>query len=729
MRGEYFRRLTGRSGELKLADEARDERDWPKARDLYRQVLDNYPTRAPIWVQYGHALKECGDVAAAQAAYEKAIGLDPEVADTHVQLGHSLKLQGDMDGALEAYRRAYALDPASRAAAVELQQMDTTFRAAERLAEAQAAPAQHEAILIDLSDVFFYLKHHDTLSGIQRVQMGVAEALIGLGDKAGRPVRFVVGGEALGGYVELRTGAVARLAAELANFQVSHDRLRRIMDEEELAGTALRIARGDVMVVLGAFWVIENAIERFVRVKQQGGRLVVLIHDLIPVTNPEYCEASLTDSFKMFCGHVLQIADLVLTVSDYSGRKVSEFLASIGLAPPPIRTLRSAHKSLDVREAVQPSIRMSGLLSRPFVLYVSTIEIRKNHTLLFRIWKELIRRHGADKVPKLIWVGRQGWRVSDLMDQLESTRFLEGHIQLVHGLSDAELAMLYKAAVFTAFPSFEEGWGLPIGESLIFGTPVAASNASSIPEVAGDLVAYEDPHNLWASYALYERMIFDAGFRGDFASRIAERFTPRTWTEVAADLVALLDEHAGAGAVGAVAEPRVVLAPGRLFRVGHRGDVTEYLRSGLGERVHFMFDDGWGPVEEHVRWVMKQTASLRFEVGYDAPCEIMLALFVDTAPWLGATTLGVTVNDERFAPVEGNAGETCKYVVRCTPAQREVVINFDLVGDIAYGPDPRPLTYGLRAIGYAGVADNTARAELVEGMLFEAVGVRTLYRG
>jgi hypothetical protein len=369
---------------------------------------------------------------------------------------------------------------------------------------------------------------------------------------------------------------------------------------------------------------------------------------------------------------------------------------------------------------------MSGLLARPFVLYVSTIEIRKNHTLLFRIWKELIRRHGSDKVPKLIFVGRPGWRVSDLMDQLESTRFLDGHIQIVHGLSDADLAALYKAALYTAFPSFEEGWGLPVGESLIFGTPVVASNTSSVPEVAGDFVAYEDPHNLWASYALYERMIFDPGFRDDFASRI-RGFRPRQWTDVAADLLALLDEFAPAGAEAREDEPSVVLTPGRLYRIGHRGDVTEYLRTGLGERVHFMFDDGWGPVEEHVRWLMKQTASLQFQVKCDVPCEIVLALFVDTAPWLGATTLGVTVNDQRFAPVEGTAGETCKYVVRCNLARPKVVVNFELIGEVAYGADPRPLTFGLRALGYAGAADRSARADLVEGMLFESVGVTTLY--
>lgn len=64
------------------------------------------------------------------------------------------------------------------------------------------------------------------------------------------------------------------------------------------------------------------------------------------------------------------------------------------------------------------------------------------------------------------------------MEQLESTSYLNGTIKILHDLSDWELAELYRSAMFTVFPSFEEGWGLPVGESLIFGRPCIASNTS-----------------------------------------------------------------------------------------------------------------------------------------------------------------------------------------------------------------------------------------------------------
>src|SRR5205807_567464 len=86
-------------------------RQWVLAARLYCKALDRNPTNAPIWVQYGHALKESGDPAEAERAYRTALSYTPAVADTHLQLGHALKLQGKTEEAQAAYLRAFALDP------------------------------------------------------------------------------------------------------------------------------------------------------------------------------------------------------------------------------------------------------------------------------------------------------------------------------------------------------------------------------------------------------------------------------------------------------------------------------------------------------------------------------------------------------------------------------------------------------------------------------------------
>jgi tetratricopeptide (TPR) repeat protein len=105
---------------ISRADRARDSRDWVSAAEYYRKALDQNPVNPPIWVQYGHALKESGSVLEAENAYRKSIEFDPDVADTHLQLGHALKIQGRKIEASAAYLRALALDPALDHASLEL---------------------------------------------------------------------------------------------------------------------------------------------------------------------------------------------------------------------------------------------------------------------------------------------------------------------------------------------------------------------------------------------------------------------------------------------------------------------------------------------------------------------------------------------------------------------------------------------------------------------------------
>jgi glycosyltransferase involved in cell wall biosynthesis/tetratricopeptide (TPR) repeat protein len=109
--------LRRKSSVIDFADRARDARQWERAAQLYRKALDQNRRNPPIWVQYGHALKESGErrdpdkLAQAETAYRRALSLDPGAADPHLQLGHVLKLQGKTSEAEAAYLRAFALDP------------------------------------------------------------------------------------------------------------------------------------------------------------------------------------------------------------------------------------------------------------------------------------------------------------------------------------------------------------------------------------------------------------------------------------------------------------------------------------------------------------------------------------------------------------------------------------------------------------------------------------------
>jgi tetratricopeptide (TPR) repeat protein len=102
---------SGKGSFISRADRARDARQWKIAADLYRVALDRNPNNSPIWVQYGHALKESGHLGAAEGAYRTAIAYNPLAAEAYLQLGHVLKMRGQRDEAQTAYLQALALQP------------------------------------------------------------------------------------------------------------------------------------------------------------------------------------------------------------------------------------------------------------------------------------------------------------------------------------------------------------------------------------------------------------------------------------------------------------------------------------------------------------------------------------------------------------------------------------------------------------------------------------------
>ena len=112
------------SSVITLADQARDQAQWERAAGYYREALRRNPRKPAIWVQYGHVLKETGNLREAERAYRTAIGYDRNIADAYMWLGHILKIQRKKDAAQAAYLRAVALDPSLEGVFNEFVQLD-----------------------------------------------------------------------------------------------------------------------------------------------------------------------------------------------------------------------------------------------------------------------------------------------------------------------------------------------------------------------------------------------------------------------------------------------------------------------------------------------------------------------------------------------------------------------------------------------------------------------------
>lgn len=223
------------------------------------------------------------------------------------------------------------------------------------------------------------------------------------------------------------------------------------------------------------------------RVRRYKVRPVYFLHDLIPLTHPEYCRAGEVDKHRRRLQTMLQTGHGVIA---NSRNTLDELTAYAGAQAKslPVPAQMVAHLGVSRLPAPQP-LRP---LQTPYFVVLGTIEARKNHLMLLHVWRELVDRLGAG-APKLVIIGQRGWECEQVVDLLERCDALRAVVREVPRCDDAQLATWLCHAQALLFPSFAEGYGLPLIEALAAGAPVIASDLPAFREVAGDLPVYLDP--------------------------------------------------------------------------------------------------------------------------------------------------------------------------------------------------------------------------------------------
>ncbi len=215
-------------------------------------------------------------------------------------------------------------------------------------------------------------------------------------------------------------------------------------------------------------------------------KLVPILYDLCPVLTPQFCFEGIRLVFNNYMRKILPIATLVLAISENTANDGKAWLKSIGKAVPQIEVFRLGDEIGG--EQPEPVIEK---LPKDFVLCIGTIEARKNHTSLYYAYKYAIEK--GLKLPPIVVAGRKGWLAENIYEIIDTDPETKDMFIFLHGMSDEQLAWLYEKCMFSIYPSFYEGWGLPVAESLLHGKLCVASSTSSIPEIAGDLIEYFSP--------------------------------------------------------------------------------------------------------------------------------------------------------------------------------------------------------------------------------------------
>jgi len=260
---------------------------------------------------------------------------------------------------------------------------------------------------------------------------------------------------------------------------------------------------------------------------------VVTVHDLSFLINPEFF--SWRKNVWHWFINVKKIARRFDNIVAVSERTKQDLVEVCGAAPDKISVIYSGlDENLKpiIKEAQELSaVQEKYKLDKPFILFLSTLEPRKNVEGLVKAF-DVLKETGRFPEVELVLAGGRGWRSAPIFKAIESAKF-SSDIKVLNYIDTKDRAALYNLAKVFAYPSFYEGFGFPPLEAMACGTPVVAAAASSLPEVLGNAAVLVDAYNPNSIAAGIEAVLSDSALAEDLRSKGFEQVKKYRWEKAA----------------------------------------------------------------------------------------------------------------------------------------------------------------------------------------------------
>lgn len=272
-------------------------------------------------------------------------------------------------------------------------------------------------------------------------------------------------------------------------------------------------------------------------------RSVVTIHDLGFLHHPEAHTRIQRLYYRLFTRLSARRATEIIAISEATKRDLQRFYGT------PADKINVIYHGVHPRfKPIEDRAQIDAVLQRyairaPYLLFVSTIQPRKNVTRLIEAFAQARTRLGTASDLRLVLAGRRGWLTEQIERRAGELGIAEA-VQFVGYVADADLPALLNGALAYVVPSLYEGFGMTVLEAQACGTPVLASNISSLPEVVGDAGLLVDPRDVAAIAEGIERLASDAVLRNDLSARGLRHAAGWTWQRTARETLTVLERAA-----------------------------------------------------------------------------------------------------------------------------------------------------------------------------------------
>lgn len=279
--------------------------------------------------------------------------------------------------------------------------------------------------------------------------------------------------------------------------------------------------------------------------KKSGVQIVNFVYDVIPITHPQYSHETTVLRFIEYLGAVIQYSDSVMFSAKAVEVEFTKLCTRMNAKCPEMSVLPLGcdfekkeqeiptvlptdedgnvlpeYRHLVIQDSVKEAVSAGK-----YLLMVGTVEPRKNHSVV-------IDALDAGLDLNVIIAGKMGWNVDALKERILNHPLYGKRLFLLNGVNDAGIKKLYEEAYMLVFPTFNEGFGLPLAEAFQYGTPVIASDIPVLREVGGDYADYFDNTDCNALVSFIKESLADPDGYNAKKAALAE-YRPTTWDDFA----------------------------------------------------------------------------------------------------------------------------------------------------------------------------------------------------